>query len=183
MRSTPRPGDRSHRSKQQHNPSKTPVEPQPRHLCFRGGGRPKPCRTLWLDSCGATARGEKADDRQRETRKGEFMLRRAAVIAASLAVATSFGLAGAGVASAAAPALKIKNGAIWTIEVNGGGCQQDKFNTTSPPFQGGECSFWRRQRHLDRWRVGQRCHDMDARVRCRRALQRRLPGRIVAEGV
>ena len=76
------------------------------------------------------------------------MLRRTAVIAAGLAVATSFGLAGAGMATAAAPTLKIKNGAIWTIEVNGGGCQQDKFNTTTLRFKavnplfGGDKGTW-----------------------------------------
>ncbi len=57
------------------------------------------------------------------------MLRRAAVIAAGLAMATSFGLAAVGAASAAAPALHIKPGAIWTIKekANGGGCEQEKF--------------------------------------------------------
>jgi hypothetical protein len=51
------------------------------------------------------------------------VLRRAAVVAAGLAMATSLGLAGAGTASAAAPALKIKPGATWTIEINRGGCE------------------------------------------------------------
>ncbi len=44
-------------------------------------------------------------------------------------MATSFVLAGAGMASAAAPALKIKNGAIWTLEVKNGPCEHDLFNT------------------------------------------------------
>ncbi len=64
------------------------------------------------------------------------MLRRAAVVAAGLAMATSFGLAGAGMASAAAPALKIKPNATWTIEpTSGGGCHQEKFNTTTHKFK------------------------------------------------
>jgi hypothetical protein len=69
-------------------------------------------------------------------KENPYMARRAAVIAAGFAMATSFGLAGAGTASAALPALKIANGAIWTIEVFGGGCQQEKFNTTSHHFKG-----------------------------------------------
>ena len=61
------------------------------------------------------------------------MLRRAAVIAAGLAMATSFGFAGAGMASAAAPALKIKPGAIWSMEYNVGSnpCLQNHFEVTS----------------------------------------------------
>ncbi len=63
-------------------------------------------------------------------------------------MATSFGLAGAGMASAAAPALKIKNSTIWTLEVNGGGCQQDTFNATTHHFKavnplfGGDKGAW-----------------------------------------
>ena len=44
----------------------------------------------------------------------------AAVIAAGLAMATSIGLAGAGVASSEASALKIHNGETWTFEMNHG---------------------------------------------------------------
>lgn len=63
------------------------------------------------------------------------VLRRAAVIAGGLAMATSFTLAGAGTASAAAPGLKeIKPGATWTIEINHGGCEQAVFNTTTHHF-------------------------------------------------
>ncbi len=63
------------------------------------------------------------------------MLRRAAVTAAGLAMATSFGLAGAGVASAAAPALKIKPNAIWTLEIKGvPGCEHDQFSTATHTF-------------------------------------------------
>ena len=58
-----------------------------------------------------------------------MMLRRTAVIVAGLAMATSFGLAGAGAASAAAPALKVKPGSHWTLEDHGiegtGGCEVD----------------------------------------------------------
>jgi hypothetical protein len=50
-----------------------------------------------------------------------MMLRRAAVIAAGLAMTASAALAGAGTASAAAPA-GIKDGSMWTIEINHGGC-------------------------------------------------------------
>ena len=72
-------------------------------------------------------------------------LRRGAVIAAGLAMATSFGLAGAGMASAAAPALKIKSGATWTLEVKNAGCEQDHFNTTTHRFTadlGGDKGTW-----------------------------------------
>jgi hypothetical protein len=55
------------------------------------------------------------------------MLRRAAVIAAGLAMATSFGLAGAGMAAAAA-ALKVRPSSHWTVEVTGGLCEVDTFN-------------------------------------------------------
>jgi hypothetical protein len=76
------------------------------------------------------------------------MLRRTAVTAAGLAVATSFGLAGAGMASAAAPALKIKSGVIWTFELIASGCQQEKFNATTHHFKavnpifGGDKGTW-----------------------------------------
>ena len=54
-------------------------------------------------------------------------------------MATSLGLSGAGVASAATPALKIKSGAIWTFEVTaqvgGGACEQERFNTTTRHFK------------------------------------------------
>ena len=57
------------------------------------------------------------------------MLRRTAVTVAGLAMATSFGLAGAGTASAAAPTLKVKPGSQWTLEDHGiegtGGCEVD----------------------------------------------------------
>ncbi len=62
------------------------------------------------------------------------MFRRAAVIAAGLAMATSFGLAGAGVASATTPTVHIKPSATWTLEENGAGCEQDTFNTTTHTF-------------------------------------------------
>jgi hypothetical protein len=64
-----------------------------------------------------------------------MMLRRAAVTTVGLAMATSFGLAGAGMALAAAPALKeIKPGATWTFVAGGGGCELDVFNTTTHHF-------------------------------------------------
>jgi hypothetical protein len=76
-----------------------------------------------------------------------MMLRRAGVIAAGLAMATSFGLAGAGAASAVEPALHIHNGATWTIEVSVGSCQHDVFTSnghfTSPDTQfGGDRGRW-----------------------------------------
>ena len=54
-------------------------------------------------------------------------VRRMGVMAAGLVTATSLVLAGAGAASAATPALKIKAGAVWTVKENGGGCEQDVF--------------------------------------------------------
>jgi hypothetical protein len=63
-----------------------------------------------------------------------MILRRAAVIATGFAVATSFGLVGAGMAWATAPALKIKPNAIWTIEPKGGGCEQDQFDAANHTF-------------------------------------------------
>ena len=71
------------------------------------------------------------------------MLRRATVIAAGLALATSFGVAGAAMASAAAPAIKIQNGATWTIEAigNGGSCQLDVFDTSTYQFSSPDHHF------------------------------------------
>jgi hypothetical protein len=81
------------------------------------------------------AQDGEADDRFSKHDKGEaHMLRRAAVITAGLAMAASFGLAGAGVASAAAPALKIKPNAIWTFEIKGNSCDQEKFDTATHTF-------------------------------------------------
>lgn len=62
--------------------------------------------------------------------------RLASVAAAGIIVATSFGLTGGGIASAAAPALKIKPGATtWTIVVGGGvSCEVDTFSTTTHHF-------------------------------------------------
>ncbi len=59
------------------------------------------------------------------------MLRRVAVLAAGLAMTAGVGLAGAGAASAASPALKIKTDSQWTIRINfgngAGACQVDTF--------------------------------------------------------
>jgi hypothetical protein len=46
-------------------------------------------------------------------------LRRSVAIVGGLVMATSFGLAGAGVASAAVPALKVQPGSRWTFEDHG----------------------------------------------------------------
>ena len=55
--------------------------------------------------------------------------RRATMLVTGIALATSFGLTGAAMASAAAPALKIKPGSEWTLEDHGiehtGGCEVD----------------------------------------------------------
>ena len=70
-----------------------------------------------------------------------MMLRRAAVLAAGVAMATSLGLAGAGMAAAATPALRIHNGATWTIELSGGGCEHDNFNTSTHKFASPEIQY------------------------------------------
>ncbi len=62
------------------------------------------------------------------------MLQRVAILVAGLATTASIGFAGAGMASAAAPALKIKPGAIWTFEVKGAACEQDTFDTSLHTF-------------------------------------------------
>ena len=62
------------------------------------------------------------------------MLRSAAAVAAGLAMTTSFGLTGAGMASAATPALHIKSNAIWTLEIFRGGCEQDTFDRSTHTF-------------------------------------------------
>jgi hypothetical protein len=62
------------------------------------------------------------------------MVRRAAMVASGLALATSLGLTGAGMASATVPALKIKPGAIWTLEVRHGACEHDTFDLTFHQF-------------------------------------------------
>ncbi len=71
-------------------------------------------------------------------------LRRAAVIAAGLGMATSVGLTGAGVASAAAPALKIKPGATWTFEAKHARCEQEVFqsNGTFVADNDGDAGNW-----------------------------------------
>jgi hypothetical protein len=64
--------------------------------------------------------------------KGERMnLRRVAVMAAGLALATSV-LAGAVPASAVAPELHIKPGGQWTVEIrhHTGGCEDEIFSAT-----------------------------------------------------
>jgi hypothetical protein len=63
-----------------------------------------------------------------------MILQRAGVIAACLTMATIFGLAGAGPASAAAPA-QIKPNSIWTLEIPAvPGCEHDQFSTASHTF-------------------------------------------------
>jgi hypothetical protein len=60
--------------------------------------------------------------------------RRAVMVATGVAMATSLGLWGAGIASAAAPTAKIKSGATWTLEVTGGFCLYETFNATTHRF-------------------------------------------------
>jgi hypothetical protein len=61
------------------------------------------------------------------------MVRRAAAIAGGLVLTASVGLAGAGVASAAVPVLKVQPGSHWTFEDHGiehtGGCEIDTFSS------------------------------------------------------
>lgn len=62
--------------------------------------------------------------------------RPAAMVAIGMTIATTLGLTGAGMASAAAPALKVKPGATtWTMVIGGGlACEVDTFNTTTHHF-------------------------------------------------
>jgi hypothetical protein len=65
------------------------------------------------------------------------MVRRAAVLAAGLAMTASVGLAGGGAASAVTPVPHIKPGSTWTAEVNGGGgCEVETF-AANHTFHGG----------------------------------------------
>jgi hypothetical protein len=76
------------------------------------------------------------------------MMRRAAAIVGGLALATSFGLAGAGVSSAAVPALKVQPGSKWTFEDHGiehtGGCEVNTFasNGTFTSDLFGDAGTW-----------------------------------------
>jgi hypothetical protein len=75
------------------------------------------------------------------------MWRRAAVVAAVLAMGASVGLAGAGVASAVTPALHVTGGSIWTTEITGAGCQLDLFKSNghfhSPEIEfNGDAGTW-----------------------------------------
>ncbi len=60
------------------------------------------------------------------------MFRRTVAIVAGLAMTASVALAGAGTASAAAPALHVKPGGQWTIEIrhHTGGCEDETFSAT-----------------------------------------------------
>ncbi len=72
-----------------------------------------------------------------------MMMRRIGVAAGGLAIAAALGLVGAGSASAA-PALKIKNGAEWTIEVNNAECEVQTFssNGTWTSDRNGDAGTW-----------------------------------------
>ncbi len=74
------------------------------------------------------------------------MLRRAAGIAAGLALVGSLGLAGAGATSAATPALKIHSGSLWTQVVSGAGCEvltfHSNFTFVTTEF-GGDAGKWK----------------------------------------
>jgi hypothetical protein len=62
-------------------------------------------------------------------------VRRAAMIGTGVVLVTSLGLSGVSIASAAAPAGKIKQGATWTMEVTGGFCLYETFATTTHRFK------------------------------------------------
>lgn len=61
-------------------------------------------------------------------------VRSTATAASGLALATILGLTGAGMASAAAPALTIKAHSIWTVELKGGGCELVQFTDAGHTF-------------------------------------------------
>jgi hypothetical protein len=58
-------------------------------------------------------------------------VRWAAMVAAGIATAASFGVGGAGAASATAPALHVKNGSEWVVIIvsDGGGCEIATFDS------------------------------------------------------
>jgi hypothetical protein len=77
------------------------------------------------------------------------MLRRVAVLAASLMMAASVGLAGAGSAFAASPALHIKFGSKWTFVIERGTtsneCEVLTFHAIPQDFsadRGGDAGMW-----------------------------------------
>lgn len=69
---------------------------------------------------------------------------RQAVLATGLALTASLGLTGVGAASAASPALHIKPGSQWTLEINRGGCEGETFhsNFTFTGQFGGDKGTW-----------------------------------------
>jgi hypothetical protein len=71
-------------------------------------------------------------------------VRRAAMVASGLALTASLGLTGAGVASAASPALIIKAHSIWTAELKGGGCEHVQFTDAGHTFtsDGTDAGTW-----------------------------------------
>ena len=66
--------------------------------------------------------------------KRRGVAQRGAMVATGITIAASVGLAGRRVASAAAPAGKIKSATIWTLELSPGLCFHDTFNTTTHRF-------------------------------------------------
>ncbi len=71
--------------------------------------------------------------------------RRTTSAAALVALATSLGLAGAGTASAAAPASHIKDGVTWTVVEKRSGCEHVVFasnGTFVAPSSGGDAGIW-----------------------------------------
>jgi hypothetical protein len=89
-----------------------------------------------------SAPGPAVDD----DKEDNSMLRRGAAVAAGLVMAASLGLTGAGMASAAAPALKIHNGSLWTQVVSGAGCEvltfHSNFTFATTEF-GGDAGKWK----------------------------------------
>src|ERR1700685_1142560 len=87
-------------------------------------------------------------ERGGDVNEGRMVGRRAGMVAKGMAMATSLGLAGAGSTSAAAPALKIKAGAVWTLKGNEGGpCEQEVFASNgtfaaATQHGGGDAGTW-----------------------------------------
>jgi hypothetical protein len=76
--------------------------------------------------------------------KEEAMLRRAAVLAAGLALTACGGIAGGGAASAATPTLHVEPGSTWLAEPRPGGCELEIFsaNRTFASEFGGAGGGW-----------------------------------------
>ena len=86
-----------------------------------------------------------SDSNGSDKKPGAKKARRATLIGAGLIMATSFGLTGADMASAATPDLAIKAHSIWTVVVKGGGCELVQFTLAGHTFVsdlGGDAGTW-----------------------------------------